>query len=160
MIYNLLTQTELGKMILTALVAMVPVLELRGAIPFGVALGLEPHTSFFASLIGNMIPIPFAITFLRRIFSWLRIKNAFFEKIISKLERRAELKAETVKKYEFWGLFIFVGIPLPGTGAWTGALIAGILDMRLKRSVPSIFLGVLFAGILILGLTYGFQTIL
>lgn len=131
---------------------MVPVLELRGAIPYGAANGLDIVSAVIISVIGNMIPIPFILIFVRSIFNWMKRKNAFLGKIAERFEKKAEGKKEEVLKYEFWGLVIFVAIPLPGTGAWTGALVAAMLDMQLKRALPSIFIGVLIAGIII-GLT-------
>lgn len=131
---------------------MVPVLELRGAIPYGAANGLDIVSAVIISVIGNMIPIPFILIFVRSIFNWMKRKNAFLGKIAERFEKKAEGKKEEVLKYEFWGLAIFVAIPLPGTGAWTGALVAAMLDMQLKRALPSIFIGVLIAGIII-GLT-------
>lgn len=131
---------------------MVPVLELRGAIPYGAANGLDIVSAVIISVIGNMIPIPFILIFVRSIFNWMKRKNAFLGKVAERFEKKAEGKKEEVLKYEFWGLAIFVATPLPGTGAWTGALVAAMLDMQLKRALPSIFIGVLIAGIII-GLT-------
>lgn len=151
--------TYLGKLIATAGVAMVPVVELRGAIPFGVSLGLSAQDAFFASLIGNMIPIPFIVLFIRRIFAWLHTHRRWGP-VIDRLEKRAHVKGRLVQKYRLWGLLIFVAIPMPGTGAWTGALIAGVLEMRLRDSLIAIFLGVLLAGVIVLFATYGFITVL
>lgn len=141
--------------LITLFTAMVPVLELRGAIPAGTAAGLDPWVAFCIALIGNMIPVPFIILFIRRIFQWLREKNEKLDKMVDKLEKRAMAKADTVLKYERLGLVILVAIPLPGTGAWTGALVAALLDIRLRDAVPLIALGVLIAGIIVMGLTYG-----
>ena len=156
---ELLQGTVWGEMLVTLAVAMLPILELRGAIPFGVGLGLSPWQAMAAAVIGNMIPVPFIILFIRRIFAWLRRHFPRLDGTVTRLEDRAHLKGETVKKYKYLGLCIFVAIPLPGTGAWTGALIAAVLDMRLKQAVPAIFLGVAIAGILITGITYGFTVI-
>lgn len=146
--------TTIGKMIMTFLISMVPVVELRGAIPYGVGLGLDWWIATPLAMIGNLIPVPFIIFFIKKIFAWMRKLGPRFDKLVTKLEKRAEKKAPTVQKYAFWGLFIFVAIPLPGTGAWTGALIAAMLDMRLKRAFPSIALGVFTAGVVISVLTY------
>lgn len=137
------------------LVSMAPVIELRGAIPLGCGLGLPAWQSYLASVIGNMIPAPFIILFIRRIFAFLRSRWPWFCGVIDRLESRAEKKMETVRRYAFWGLFLFVAIPLPGTGAWTGALIAALLDLRLKRALPAILLGVLAAGAVVTLLSYG-----
>ena len=151
--------TYLGKLIATTAMAMIPVVELRGAIPFGVSLGLSAQDAFFASLIGNILPIPFIVLFIRRVFAWLR-KNPRWESIIDLLEKRAHIKGAVITKYRLWGLCLFVAIPLPGTGAWTGALIAGVLGMRLRDALIAIFLGVLMAGIIVLFATYGVLNIL
>ena len=108
--------------LLTFGTAMVPVLELRGAIPVGVAAGLSPAVACVVSVLGNMVPVPFILLLIRRIFDWLRGTRIFGPKI-DWLERRAHLKGRVVRKYRLPGLIILVAIPLPGTGAWTGALV-------------------------------------
>lgn len=147
--------TTFGKMIMTFLVAMVPILELRGAIPFGVSNDLNIWVAILLSVFGNLIPVPFIILFVRRIFAWLRTKSGWLEKMVSRLEARAEKKAETVHRYEFWGLVILVAIPLPGTGAWTGALVAAMMNLRLKKSFPAIAVGVAIAAVLVSVITFG-----
>lgn len=148
-----------GEALLTFLVAMVPVIELRGAIPLGVSLGLHPWVAMIVSIVGNMIPVPFIILFIRQIFKWMREYMPRLEGFISRLERRAEGKWDRVHKYSFLGLLLLVAIPLPGTGAWTGALVAALLDMRMRSALPSIFAGVLVAGFLVTGLTFGFTAV-
>lgn len=155
-----LHSTMTGKVLLTALISMLPVVELRGGLPAGVALGLPIPLSFAASLLGNMLPVPFVILFARPVFQWVRAHIPALGSFVTKLERRAYAKSKNVKKYETWGLLIFVAIPLPGTGAWTGALIASVLNMRLKRAVPVIFLGVIIAGSIMTVLTYGVSVLL
>lgn len=147
--------TTLGNMILTFLVSMVPVVELRGAIPFAVARGLNIWVGIILSILGNLLPTPFIILFVRKIFAWLRTKSKWLDKMVTKLEKRAEKKAETVHRYEFWGLVILVAIPLPGTGAWTGALVAAMMDLRLKKAFPAIALGVAIAAVLVSVITFG-----
>jgi len=147
----------LKAVITTFLISMIPVIELRGALPIGVGMGLHPLAALIVSVIGNLIPLPFLILFTKRVFSWLRKHFPKLDKIILKLEERAEAKRETVEKYKFWGLFIFVAIPLPGTGGWTGALIAAMMDMRLKKAFPAITLGVLTAGLIVFLITYVFH---
>ena len=141
--------------LITFCVAMMPVLELRGAIPVGVAHDLNLWTAIGVSIVGNLVPVPFILIFIRKIFAWMKKVNAKFRRLVEKLEERAEKKSETVKKYEFWGLVILVAIPLPGTGAWTGALVAAMLDMRMKRAFPAIALGVLGAAVIVPFVTYG-----
>ena len=131
--------------LLTFGTAMVPVLELRGAIPVGVAAGLSPAVACVVSVLGNMVPVPFILLLIRRIFDWLRGTRLFGPKI-AWLERRAHLKGRVVRKYRLPGLIILVAIPLPGTGAWTGTLAASLLDMDFKSSVLACMGGVLLAG--------------
>lgn len=135
--------------------SMLPVLELRAAVPWGVAHGLPLIAVLIVSIIGNMMPVPFIVFFVRPLFAWLKKKSTFLARIVSKLENRAALKHELVVKYELLGLLILVAIPLPGTGAWTGALIAALFNLRLKNAVPVIFLGVTVAGILMSIISYG-----
>jgi uncharacterized membrane protein len=140
---------------LTFLVSMVPVLELRFAIPFGVTRGLGLKVSMAVSILGNLVPVPFIIVFIRRVFSWLRSKNESFNKMVSGLEARAESKRHIVVRYAFWGLVILVAIPLPGTGAWTGALVAAMMRIRLRRAFPAVALGVVIAAFVVSVITYG-----
>ena len=128
--------------------SMVPVLELRGALIWAAADGLNPVLSYIVCVIGNTLPVPFLIMFVRPIFEWMKRRTSWMRNIAEKLESKAHNKAETIKKYEMLGLFLFVAIPLPGTGAWTGSLIAAVLGMRVKHSFPMIFLGVLTAGVI------------
>lgn len=136
------------------LISLMPVLEIRGGMIAARLLELPFWKAFFICYAGNMLPIPFIILFIRKIFEFLR-RFKFFEKIISKLENKTERNKEKVLRYESWGLLLFVAVPLPGTGGWTGALMAALLDIRLKKSLPIIALGVLIAGFIMSGLTYG-----
>ena len=139
---------------MTFLVGMTPVLELRGAIPLGVAAGLPPLTACAAAILGNIVPVPFIMLLVRRVFRWLR-KTAFLGPKIDWLERRAHLKGRLVRRYRLSGLLLLVAVPLPGTGAWTGALVATLLDIRLRHAFPAIAAGVVIAGVLITLLTVG-----
>lgn len=154
-----LMDTTVGNMLLTSLMSMVPVVELRGGIPFGVALGLTHWQALFAAIIGNIIPLPFIVVYIRRIFQWMRKHMPRLDRLVDKLETKAHLKGKTVTTYKYLGLMIFVAIPLPGTGGWTGALVAAFLDMRLRRAMPALVLGVIIAGFLVTGITYGFTSI-
>lgn len=145
----------LGKILYTFLISMIPVFELRGAIPVGYTGGLNIWVAVAVSIVGNLVPVPFIIIFIRRIFTYLRKINRKFDGLVTRLEDRAENKSDVVKRYSFWGLFILVAIPLPGTGAWTGALVAATLEMRLKRAMPAITLGVVTAGIITAFITAG-----
>lgn len=133
---------------------MMPILEIRGAIPVGVASGLDPWLAFAVGFVGNMLPIPILILLTRKIIEWLK-KHNMLVKLTAWLENKGSKGAQKVQKYSFWGLFILVAIPLPGTGAWTGALVASLLDMRLKRALPAIAMGVAAAGLIVLLVTYG-----
>ena len=141
----LFLETVFGKLLLTFGTAMVPVLELRGAIPVGVAAGLPPAVACVTAILGNLLPVPFVMLLFRRVADWLR-GTAFFGPKIDWLERRAHLKGRLVRKYRLIGLVVLVGVPLPGTGAWTGTLAASLLDMDFKSSVRACMGGVLLAG--------------
>ena len=147
-------ETVLGKCIMTMVIAAVPVVELRGAIPAGAAAGLEPWLACGAAIVGNLLPVPFIILLVRQVFDLLR-KHPFFAPKIDAMERRAHLKGRLVRKYRLLGLTLFVAIPLPGTGAWTGALVAAFLNIRLRNALPAITLGVLIAGGLVTLMTMG-----
>ncbi len=136
------------------IVSMLPILELRGGLIAAKLMNIDFFKAFAICYIGNMLPIPFILMFIRKIFKILK-KIPKVEEMINKLEARSLRKADNVKKYRLLGLLLFVGIPLPGTGAWTGALIADLLDIRIKHSFPVIALGVFIAGIIISILSYG-----
>lgn len=154
-----LLETMSGEFTLTMLVSMVPVVELRGGIPFGVAAGLPVWAAYLAAVIGNLIPVPFIIVYIRRIFQWMRRRLPRLNSMVDKLERKAHLKGQRVNRYKYLGLALLVAIPLPGTGAWTGALAAAFLDMPLRKAIPSIVAGVLAAGIAISFLTFGISNL-
>ena len=147
--------TFLGKIFTTFFISMVPVVELRGAIPIVTASGLDLWLAICVSVIGNMVPVPFIILFIRKIFEWMRSVSKKLDKVVLAMEQKAEKNRKVVDRYKFWGLFILVAIPLPGTGAWTGALVAAMLEMRLKDAVPAIFLGVVGAGLIVALVTGG-----
>ena len=135
------------------IVSLLPILELRGGIIAGFLLGLDLMPSFLIAFIGNIIPIPFILLFIKFIFKVL--KKTRMKGIIEKLENKAISKSNKIQKYAYWGLLLFVGIPLPGTGAWTGSLIAALLNMDIKKSFFIIVLGVIMAGIIISVFSYG-----
>ena len=144
-----------GQILMTLFISMVPVIELRGAIPIATTNGLNFWVAIVCAIIGNLIPVPFIIIFIRKIFELMRKWSKKLDGIVSKLEDRAHKKSDVVQKYAFWGLVILVAIPLPGTGAWTGALVAAMLDMRLKKAFPAIALGVIIAAVIVSLVTYG-----
>ncbi|MDY4224565.1 MAG: small multi-drug export protein [Candidatus Limivicinus sp.] len=147
--------TTAGKFISTFFISMLPVVELRAGLPYGIALGLDYPLALTAAVIGNMIPVPFIIIFIQRVFIWLRRHWPKMDSFITKLEAKAHLKGEKVQKYGPIALLLFVGIPLPGTGAWTGSLIAALLELKPKSAIPCIFLGVLLAAAIMTALTFG-----
>ncbi|MBO5621563.1 MAG: small multi-drug export protein [Butyrivibrio sp.] len=141
----------LKKYILVFLISMVPLIELRGAVPFAIASGLPVLPSYIIAIIGNMVPVPFIFFFARKVLEWGKDKpviGKFFTFCLEKGHKGGEKLKEKAGKGLYWALFLFVGIPLPGTGAWTGTLAASILDMDFKKSVRAIVLGVILAGII------------
>ncbi len=148
------TTTYTGKLLATFLISMVPVIELRGALPIGVGMGLSPVTALIVSIVGNMVPVPFIIIFIRRILNWMH-RFEKFDRIATKMEEKAAKGGEKIVKYEMFGLFLLVAVPLPGTGAWTGSLVAAFFNLRLRNAVPVIFAGVVAAGIVVFLVTYG-----
>ena len=147
-------ETLFGKCMMVFAMAMVPVVELRGAIPLGISMGLPPLTVYALAVLGNLLPVPFIILLVRRVFDWLR-RGRFWGPKITAMERRAHLKGRLVRKYRLPGLIVLVAVPLPGTGAWTGALVAALFDIRLRSALPAILLGVLIAGGIMLAVSCG-----
>ena len=135
--------------------AAFPVVELRGAVPYGVAMDLPLLSVLTVSVIGNMLPVPFIMLFIRQIFAWMKTKSRRLRALAEKLEARAQAKGDILVKYETLGLFILVAIPLPGTGAWTGSLVAALFNLRIRHAVPTIFFGVVTAGLIMSVVSYG-----
>ncbi len=136
------------------IISLLPVLELRGGLIAAKLLDINIVRAFIVCYLGNMLPIPFILLFLRKIFDWMR-KSKRLGKIVGKLEHKAEKHRKTIDKYGAWGLLVLVAIPLPGTGGWTGALVAEIMDIKFKKALPIIALGVLIAGFIVGALFYG-----
>lgn len=149
-----LTSMTYGKELIVFVISLLPILELRGGLLAAVALGLDPLPSYIISIIGNIIPIPFILLFITKILDWMR-KSKKFKKIALWLDKKVEKNKSKIEKYGYVGLTLFVGIPLPGTGAWTGTLIAAVLEMDRKKSLLSIFLGVLMASIIMMIVSFG-----
>ncbi len=147
-------QDKVPEELVAFVISLLPVLECRGGMIAARLMEIPFIKAFSICFLGNILPIPFIILFIRKIFEFLR-RYSFFEKIIVKLEAKTAKNKDKVLKYKSWGLLLFVAIPLPGTGGWTGALMAALLDIRFKRSLPIIALGVLIAGFIMSGLTYG-----
>ncbi len=145
-----------GKELCVLFCSMIPIIELRGAIPLGAALGLPWWQNYILAIIGNMIPVPFILLFIKRIIAWMttcRVK--FFRKIGLWLIKKADKNRDKIEKYSFWGVCIFVGIPLPMTGAWTGSLVAATIDMKFWKAILSCLLGVMAAGVVMSLASYG-----
>ena len=147
--------THTGNLMMTMLISMVPVLELRGAIPAGVAAGLSVKEALVVSIIGNLLPVPIIILFVRKVFDWMRKKSERLDFLVCRFEEKAKKQSVMIDKYEWLVLVLLVAVPLPGTGEWTGALVAAMLNMRLKRALPAVFIGVVIAGIVVSYITYG-----
>ncbi len=149
--------STLVKYLTVFLVSMVPLIELRGAVPYGTTLGLPWHWTLIVSIIGNCVPIPFILLFVKAVLTWMRgCRVKFFNKVSNWLFEKADKNRPKIEKYATWGLFLFVAIPLPGTGAWTGALVASLFDMNKKKASLSIFGGVIGAGLI---MTFGSQIV-
>ena len=151
--------SQTNDVLATFLMSMLPIIELRGSIIFAAAQSVPWYIAYIVSVVGNVLPIPFIILFLRPVLNYLK-KTKHLAKVAHYIQERSMKKADKILKYEILGLFIFVAIPLPGTGAWTGAIIASLLDMRIIKAFPTIVLGVLTAGIIMLLGSYGFWSVI
>lgn len=136
------------------IVSLFPVLELRGGILAASLLDLPMWKGILLSAVGNFLPIPFILFFIKKIFAAMK-RTRLFRPLVEKLEQKAMSKKEQIEKYEFWGLVLFVGIPLPGTGAWTGSLIAALIDMDLKKAIKAILVGICLATVIMCLVSYG-----
>ena len=141
------------------IISMIPILELRGGLIVSKLLEVPITTAIPLCIIGNIIPIPFILLFIKQIFKWMK-KIRLFRGLVEKLENKAMSKSDNIKRYEFWGLVLFVGIPLPGTGAWTGSLIAALLDVDCKKAVLAELLGIAIATVIMSIFSYGLLGVL
>ncbi len=146
--YHLLRLKGLKKYLIAFLVSMLPIVELRGGIPAAYAGGIEWYWAYILCCLGNLLPIPFILLFIDKVIKWM-VTSKHFSKIGRWLEKKAAKNTSKVQKYEFFGLMLFVAIPLPMTGAWTGALVAGVTKMKFWNAILSILLGVLIAGAIV-----------
>ena len=135
------------------IISRLPILELRGGLIAAALLDIPLVEAVVICFVGNILPVPFILLLIRPIFAWLK-QTALFRPMVERLEAKAMGKSDQVRKYEFWGLLLFVGIPLPGTGAWTGALIAAMLNISIKRALPPITLGICMAGVIMCVISY------
>ena len=139
--------------LILVIISVLPILELRGGMIAATLMNVPYPTALLVCIVANLLPIPFILMFLNKIFTWMK-KFPKFEKILNFLDSKVEKNKDKVEKWKFWGLFVLVAIPLPGTGAWTGALVANALNMPAKKSFPAIFLGVLGAAMIMSAVTY------
>lgn len=143
-----------GKEISVFLISLMPILELRGGLIAAALLDVNPVASYIISIIGNIIPVPFILWFINRILDWMR-KGKRLSKIAKWLDKKVEKHKGQIEKFGFWGLVFFVGIPLPGTGAWTGCLIASVLEMDRKKAFLAAMIGIFMASIIMMLLSFG-----
>lgn len=153
-LFDGLRSIPFGKELIVFLISLMPILELRGGLIAAALLGLNIVPAFIICIIGNLLPIPFILWFITPIFNKLK-KTKHLSKFVNKIEKKALSKKDKIEKAEFWGLFFFVGIPLPGTGGWTGSLIASLIDMDKKKAMLAITCGVLLAGSIVGSLSFG-----
>lgn len=149
-----LTSLKYGKELIIFIISMMPILELRGGLIAATLLSLKGIPSFIICFLGNIIPIPFILWFITPLFSKMK-KTKLFRGMVEKLEKKAMSKKDQIERLQYLGLLLFVGIPLPGTGAWTGCLIAALLDMDKKKAMLATILGVIMAGIIMMIFSYG-----
>lgn len=151
-----LTAIAYGKEILVFIISLMPILELRGGILAAALLGLEPLPGYIISIIGNVIPVPFILLLITKILAWMKkSKINFFNKFANWLDEKVEKHKGQIEKYGYLGVVLFVGIPLPGTGAWTGSLIASVLNMDRKKTFVAVMAGIVMASIIMMVLSYG-----
>ena len=136
--------------------SMIPIIELRGAIPMGAVFGMPWWQSYILSVIGNMLPVPIILLFVKAVITWMgKSKVKFFNKIADFLNKRVEKRRGQIEKYSFWGVCFFVAVPLPVTGAWTGSLVAAMIDMKFWKALLSCLFGVMIAGVIMTLISYG-----
>lgn len=136
--------------------SMIPIIELRGSIPLGALLDMPFWLNYILSVVGNMLPVPVILLFVKAVLTWMaKCKINFFNKIANWIFAKADKNRPKIETYGFWGLFLFVAIPLPGTGAWTGSLVAALIDMKFGKAILAVLLGVLSAGVIMTLISYG-----
>lgn len=153
-IFSGLEGIPFGKEILVFIISLMPILELRGGLIAAALLDINPVVSYIVSIIGNILPVPFILWFINSILNWMR-SSKHFSKIAKWLDEKVTKHKSQIEKYGFWGLVLFVGIPLPGTGAWTGCLIAAVLNMNKKKAFLATLLGILMASVIMMILSFG-----
>ena len=155
-LFSGLTALKFGKELIVFIVSILPILELRGGLIAASLLDVSPLTGYIVSIIGNVLPVPFILLFINKILEWMKnSKIKWMNKVAKWLDKKARKNKDSIEKYGYLGLTLFVGIPLPGTGAWTGCLAASVLNMDKKKSFISIMLGIIMASIIMMILSYG-----
>ena len=155
-IFSGLLSMKFGREILVFIISLMPVLELRGGILAASLLKVQPLTGYIVSIVGNVIPVPIILLFIRKILDWMNNCNIqFFNKIANWLNKKVDKNKKNIEKYGYLGLLLFVGIPLPGTGAWTGCLIAAVLNLDRKKSFFTILAGIVMASVIMMAILYG-----
>lgn len=155
-VFGGLTTIAYGREILVFIISLMPILELRGGLLAAALLGLDPIPSYIISIIGNVLPVPFILLLINKVLNWMRnSKIEFFKKIANWLDEKVEKHKGQIEKFGYLGVILFVGIPLPGTGAWTGSLIASVLEMDKKKTFLSVLVGLVMASIIMMILSFG-----
>ena len=146
-----ITNIPFGKELLVFIISILPILELRGGLIAAALLGLNPVSSYIISIIGNLIPVPFILLLMNKILDKIKI----FNKFACFLDKKVEKNKEKIEKFGYWGIILFVGIPLPGTGAWTGSMIASVLELNKKKTFGAVIIGIFMASIIMMLLSFG-----
>ena len=152
--FGFFTKMPFGKELIVFIISLMPILELRGGLIAATLLGVNPITSYIISIIGNVLPVPFILWFINRILNWMR-DSKHFRKVAMWLDKKVNKHRHQIEKFGFWGLVLFVGIPLPGTGAWTGCLIAAVLEMNRKKAFFATLIGIFMASVIMMILSFG-----
>ena len=153
-IFSGISALAFGREIVVFIISMLPILELRGGLIAASLLNLDPIVSYIICIIGNLLPVPFILWFMASILNWMR-KSKYLKKFANWLDKKVEKNKDKIEKLGFWGLVLFVGIPLPGTGAWTGCLVASVLEMDKKKSFLAAIIGVFMASIIMMIVSFG-----
>lgn len=155
-LFSGLTALKFGKELIVFIISILPILELRGGLIAASLLNVSPLTGYIVSIIGNTLPVPFILLFINKILDWMgKSKIKWMNKLSKWLDKKARKHKDSIEKYGYLGLTLFVGVPLPGTGAWTGCLAASVLNMDKKKSFISIMLGIIMASIIMMLISYG-----
>lgn len=149
-----ITGIAFGKEILVFIISLLPILELRGGLLAAALLGLNPITSYIICIVGNILPVPFILLLINKILKWMRT-NKFFKGFANWLDEKVEKHKGQIEKYGYLGIILFVGLPLPGTGAWTGSLIAATLEMDKKKTFLAVLTGIFMASVIMMLISFG-----